>query len=84
MSKVTLSYFSPSRLALAKEIKNHPELIRLLGNHPAAEFEVKLAEIATYCEVILDGDYSPHDLDGLCDLLVRKLKQKLSGIILLN
>lgn len=84
MSRVTLAYFSPARIALQRELKNHPELCNLLANHASDEFEIKLAEIATYCEVILDGDYSPADLDGLCDLLVRKLKQKLSGIILLH
>lgn len=84
MSKLNLHYFSESRIALAREVHNHPELLKLLANHPAAEFEIKLAEIATYCDVILDGDYTPADLDGLCDLLIRKLKQKLSGIILLH
>ena len=84
MSKAHLHYFSDSRIALARELRNHPELCKLLANHASDEFEIKLAEIATYCEVILDGDYSPADLDGLCDLLIRKLKQKLSGIILLN
>lgn len=84
MSKIKLDYFSPERIALARELRNHPELCKLLANHASDEFEIKLAEIATYCEVILDGQYTQHDLDGLCDLLVRKLKQKLSGIILLN
>jgi hypothetical protein len=77
-------YFSDAAIALAQEVSNHPELMKRLANHPAAEFEVKLAEIAAYCDVVLDGLYTQEDLSKLCDILWRKLKAKSSPIILPN
>lgn len=79
-----LNYFPDSYVELSKEVGNHPELCALLAKHPVQEFEVRLAEIATYCEVILDGDYSLKDLDKLCHILWKKLRAKDSSIILLN
>lgn len=83
-SKISLEFFPESYIALQRELNNHPELCARLTNHPPQEFELRLAEIASYCEVILDGSYTPDDLDKLCDILYRKLKAKDSGIILLN
>lgn len=77
-----LEYFSSEKLGLQEEVSKHPELMRLLANHPAAEFETKLAEIAAYCEVVLDGVYSPEAIDKLCDILTRKLYEKRTLIIL--
>ena len=77
-----LEYFSPQRLALQQEVMQHPELMTLLANHGGAEWETKLAEIAAYCGVILDGAYLPEELDNLCDILIRKLQEKRTLIIL--
>jgi hypothetical protein len=77
-----LDYFSESRIALNEELPNHPELCELIAKHPASEFELRIAEIAAYCELALDGYYSQEDLDKICDILVRKLKAKNSIIIL--
>lgn len=71
-----LVLFSPERIALQKELVHHPELIALLQNHPADEFEIRLAEIAAYCGVLMDGNYLPHELDRLCGILVDKLMAK--------
>jgi len=74
-----LEFFSESRIQLDREIKNHPELIRLLENHPANEFEIRLAEVAAYCGILLDGDYLPFELNDLCELCYWKLRQKREG-----
>lgn len=79
-----LEFFPDSYIALNQELGNHPDLCELLSKHPPQEFEIRLAEIAAYCEVALDGYYTPADLDKLCDILVRKLKSKSSLIITLN
>ena len=76
--------FSQGRLDLAQEVKKHPDLIALLQKHPQNEFEILLAEIAAYCEVVLDGDYTPAQLDKLCAILYRKLQYKRTGIIFAN
>lgn len=76
-----LEFFSESRIALNREVRYHPELIERLQEHPANEFEIRVAEIAAYCAVILDGDYTPSDLDKLCDILYWKLVEMRTGII---
>ena len=82
--KVVLEFFSPDRIALAQEVTNHPHLIALLQKHPQAEFEILLAEIAHYCEIVLDGDYTQEDLDGICRACTKRLRRQHSPIILLN
>ena len=73
--------FSQHRLDLHQEVRKHPVLVDLLQKHPQEEFEILLAEIACYCEVVLDGDYTPADLDGLCKILYEKLVLKRTGIV---
>ena len=64
-------------IALNQELLHHPELMERLANHlrndGVNEWEVKLAEIAVYCEVILDGEYLPEAIIKLCDILRIKL-----------
>lgn len=64
-------------IALNTELRNHPVLMQLLANHQrnddVNEWETKLAEIAVYCEVILDGEYLPEDVQRLCGILHKKL-----------
>ena len=77
-----LEFFSPQRIALQQEVQLHPELMELLANHGGDQWETKIAEIALYCEVIVDGAYLPQDIDNLCDILTRKLIEKRTLIIL--
>ena len=80
----TLVYFSDSRIALNQEVVEHPELCERLVKHPAQEFEVRLAEIASYCDVVLDGWYNPDELDRLCDILWHRLKKKRKSVVVLT
>ena len=77
-----IEYFPPHMIELQEEIFNHPELCRLLANHPPQEKEMRLAEIAAYCGIILNGMYMPEDIDKLCEILHRKLVEKRIQIIL--
>ena len=77
-----LEYFPPHMIELQEEIFQHPELCRLLANHPPQEKELRLAEIATYCGVILHGIYLPDQIDDICELLLQKLREKRTIIIL--
>lgn len=76
--------FSQHRLDLAQEVKNHPKLMEFLANHDQDEFEIMIAEIAAYCEVGLDGDYTPIDLDNLCKILYQKLINKRLGLTIVS
>lgn len=63
-------------IELNRECANHPKLQTLLANHPAGEWEIRIAEIALYCEVIVDGDYLPEQMQQLAGILYRKLIEK--------
>ncbi len=77
-------YHSEARIQLMLEVRNHPELVAQLEQLEvgADEFEMRLAAVAAYCDVMVDGDYLQSDLDNLCHILIQKLKQKNSIIIL--
>jgi hypothetical protein len=52
----------------------HPQLEKLLANHPVNEWEIKLAEIAAYCGVLLNDTYHPEDLNKLGFILAGRLE----------
>ncbi len=81
-AKMILEFFPDSYIALNQELTNHPVLTDILQNQPANEFELRLAEICTYCDVVLDGHYARADLEKLADILVNKLREKRGSIIL--
>lgn len=68
--------FPPEVLALQEEILEHPPLIQLLQQLETTEWTMRLACIAAYCEIILDGTYSETDIRILCDTLTQRLKEK--------
>ncbi len=68
-----IQLFPESLIRLNKEIQHHPKLQLLLANHPANEFEIRLAETATYCGVVLEGTYSGLDQEKLAEILERRL-----------
>lgn len=82
MSKIIIEYFPQAYQDLNRELVNHPKLLELLAKHPANEFEVRLSEIAAYCDVILDGQYFPSELEKLAEILVKKLVEKRVPVIL--
>lgn len=66
-------YFPESMLALNEEVQHHPKLQELMSQHD--DMETKLAEIAAYCGIVLDGYYSGKDLEHLAHILTMKLRQ---------
>lgn len=87
--KIVFELFPKEYLDLDAELRTgyHPD-IEFISNYGADEIDIKLAQIAAYCEVMMDGDYTLADRIGLCKILVEKLilKRKIPGaqIILLN
>ncbi len=82
MGNLKIEMFHEDKVQLNLEVQKHPDLMKLLANHPAGEYEIQLAEIAGYCGIALHGDYLPSDLDRLCGLLVKKLMEKRLPLIL--
>lgn len=75
------------QIELNIEITHHPELQRELREIAAVSdrsFEVMLAGVAAYCEVALDGYYSPDEINRLCTILTGKLRKKRSLIVTLH
>ncbi len=73
-------FFGENKIALGREVGNHPELLNLLAKHPVDEFEIMLAEIAAYCHIGLNDTYSPDDIEKLCGILVERLTSKRTGM----
>lgn len=76
MTKSMIYEFFPDEyLALERELRTdyHPKLVAILGQYPVDEVDIKLAQTAAYCEVILDGDYNLEDRIQLCRILKEKL-----------
>jgi hypothetical protein len=63
-------------IQLNRETANHPKLMERLAQQPMAEWEIKLAVIAQYCEVIVDGTYLPEEIERLARILLIKLIEK--------
>jgi len=69
-------YFPEIFIELNKEIGYHPELLSLLAKHTNGEFELILAEIAAYCKVEVDGEFTQEDLEKLAELCLKILHKK--------
>lgn len=75
-------YFPQEFLDLQQEIMHHPDLQEKLANHPSNELEIKLAEIASHCEILLDDTYDEEDLKRLAKILTKRLFEKRTMLIL--
>lgn len=69
--------FPPEFIALAQEVRNHPNLILNLND----DFAVSLAKIAAYCEVILDGIYTYEDQIAIAARLTDQLRKSRVAIL---
>lgn len=71
--------FPDEVIQLNKELATpyHPELVAILHKLPSnVSFQERLGHIAAYCDLVLDGMYSPDDIAGICDELANRLYLK--------
>ena len=69
--------FPEAAIALDTEIQmNHPDLLKILSKYPHQNLENKVAAIAAYCNLAVDGFFKEKDLEALFQLLYDRLKQK--------
>lgn len=73
--KYTLEMFPQEYIDLNREIAtgNHPKLHAILASCSAEDIDLKLAHIASYCQVVMDGDYTLESRMKLCKILKDKL-----------
>lgn len=74
--KVIVEFFPDGFIALNKELSSgyHSSLIPLLEGTPVDEIDEKIAKIAVYCGVILDGIYTVQERSILCSTLAGRLE----------
>lgn len=76
-------YFSDTLIALNLEIANHPLLISKLEMLPQpADFELRLAAVAAYSGIIVDGYFSSEGVDKLAEACIERLRK--ARTIILN
>ena len=73
---VTLEFFPPGHIALSRELAtgHHPKLAASLNRFLPEEIELKIAEVAMYCGIVLDGTYTLEERDKLCSILTGRLQ----------
>lgn len=85
-SKVIITYFTEARVKLQTECNRHPVLIAELMALDDPDWGEQVAEIAAYCNVVMDGLYSNEDLEILYPQLTKRMTDTRlgfgSGVIL--
>lgn len=81
-----LSFFPDEMVQLSLEVQYHPALQASLAHiqHSEDNFEVLLAGVCAYCEIILDDVYTPDDILNLCEICTKKLQDKRGKIAIIN
>jgi hypothetical protein len=74
-------YFEPQLIELRKELEYHPDLMTILKLQESPDIYVHIAEIAAYCNVLLDGTYSKEDILEICEICTKKLHDKREIIV---
>lgn len=76
-------YFSDTLIALNREIANHPLLMSKLDMLPQpADFELRMAAVAAYAGIVVDGYFSAEGIDKLAEACIEKLRK--ARTIILN
>lgn len=73
---ITLEYFPDELIALREEIDHHPELLAILAGQADKDVYIHICEIAAYCKVLINGDYTRDDMIEVCGKLVEHLRKK--------
>jgi len=79
--KINIEMFSPAKLAMIQECKNHPVLMDYLSTYESDDWGGAVGEIAAYCLICMEGNYMPMELERLYDMCTFKLKEKRAIII---
>lgn len=84
MATTKLVFFPEAFQALSKEITFHPALQEKLSWKENSNLDAtdKLAVIAAYCNIVLDGYYTSEDQENLAKICFERLRRMRSEIIL--
>lgn len=70
-----IEMFDQEFIELQKELMTgyHSKLIPILANIVVGDLDMRIAHVAAYCGVMLDGEYTYQDRMKLCGILRKKL-----------
>lgn len=71
-----LAFFPESLIQLNKEIAKHTKLIELLSNHPAPEWEIRLAQVCQYCGIAINGIFDAEGIDYIAEQCIKRLRMR--------
>lgn len=79
-----LMFFSEELIELNREVAGHPDLVEKLHQQDSPDMEVRLAVIAAYCNILLDGVYDSYDINKIAAKCIQILRARRTGIITLH
>lgn len=79
---LVINYFPASLMELQAEIAEHPQLLELvtrLSSDPRNDFYTKIAHIAAYCNIAVDGSFDDDEITALGRLCLERLRSRRRG-----
>ena len=73
IQNLAIEMFPPELTDLRIEIQKHPALLVVLAAQAEKDVYIQLMEIATYCDILVLGDYTMEDMLGLCKKMTEEL-----------
>lgn len=74
--------FPEELCALRIEVQKHPPLLFILANQADKDVYIQIMEIATYCNILVAGEYTKDDMLNLCTMLTQKLMSMRTLIVI--
>lgn len=76
----SIEMWNEAKIALSRELNNHPKILEEIEAAESEDYPNLLATVAAHFNVIVEGYYSPMQLDILADKLYHKLVARRSGL----
>lgn len=80
--KLALEMFPQQIIDLHTEVRKHPRLMQLLHDQENKDVYIQLLEIATYCDILVVGDFTRDQILDLCVQMTKKLYSMRSSILI--
>lgn len=66
------------------EVRKHPVLMNLLQNQENKDVYIQILEIASYCGIVVAGDYTQDDILRLCVQMTDHLYTRRTGVVIVH
>jgi hypothetical protein len=82
VGKLVIVEFPEVFVQLGREVHQHPALSEILENQDIKEFEIFIAEVASYCNFAMDGIYDQAALEDVAELCLAELQRRRTPLIM--